>query len=123
MWEGIPVKRLTPKRYLKSFLDVSDSYKTSASLSVWAYFRQFSDWYETYFGHSQESPGVERLMGPNRNNMENYGELQSEARNMKLALWVPGENLSFGLLPERWKFRWITEQLFAKNEICSILKK
>ena len=57
MGEGIPVKRLTPKGYLKSFLDASESHKTSANLSVRAYFRQFSDWWETYFGHSQESPG------------------------------------------------------------------
>ena len=41
---GIPVKRLTPKSYLKSYLDVSNSHKTSANLSVRANFRQFSDW-------------------------------------------------------------------------------
>ena len=41
---------------------------------------------------------VERVMGHNRNNMENYGDLQPIARNMKPASWVPGENLSFGLL-------------------------
>ena len=58
MWEGIPVKRLTPKSYLKSFSDASESHKTSTNLSVRAYFRQFSDWQETYFGHSQESPGT-----------------------------------------------------------------
>ena len=51
------VKRLTPKSYLKSFLDASNSHETSANLSVRAYFRQFSDWQETYSGHSQESPG------------------------------------------------------------------
>ena len=44
MWEGISVKTLTPKSYLKSFLDASESHKTSANLSVRAYFRQFSDW-------------------------------------------------------------------------------
>ena len=38
------VKRLTPKNYLKSFSDASESHKTSANLSVQAYFRQFSDW-------------------------------------------------------------------------------
>ena len=37
-------KHLTPKSYLKSFLDASESHKTSANLSVRAYFRQFSDW-------------------------------------------------------------------------------
>ena len=64
MGEGIPVKRLTPKNYLKSFLDVSDSHKTSANLSVRAYFRQFSDWYVTYFGHSQKSPVIISLPQP-----------------------------------------------------------
>ena len=58
MSEGIPVKRLTPKIYLESFLDASESHKTSANLSVRAYFQQFSNWYETYSGHSQESPGM-----------------------------------------------------------------
>ena len=45
---------------------------------------------------------VERVMGPSRNNMENYGEMQPIVRDMKPALWVPGENLSFGLLPKRY---------------------
>ena len=62
MWEGIPVQRLTPKSYLKSFLDASESHETSANLSVRAYFRQFSDWQETYFGHSQELPGCEKAI-------------------------------------------------------------
>ena len=57
MWEGTPVKRLTPKSYRKSFSDASENHKTSADLSVRAYFRQFSDWYDTYFDHSQEPPG------------------------------------------------------------------
>ena len=39
----------------------------------------------------------ERVMGPNRHNMENYGDLQPIARSMKPALWVLSENLSFGL--------------------------
>ena len=43
---------------------------------------------------------VERVMGPSRNNMENYRDLQPIAQNMKPILWVPGENLSFGLLPK-----------------------
>ena len=43
---------------------------------------------------------VERVMGPNRNNMENYGDLQPVARNMKATIWVPGENFPFGLLPQ-----------------------
>ena len=41
----------------------------------------------------------ERVMGPNRQNMENYGDLQPIVRSMKPTLWVPSENLSFGLLP------------------------
>ena len=41
----------------------------------------------------------ERVMGPNRHNMENYGDLQPIARSMKPIFWVPNENLSFGLLP------------------------
>ena len=41
----------------------------------------------------------ERIMGPNRHNMENYGDLQPVARSMKPTLWVPSENFSFGLLP------------------------
>ena len=44
MWEGTPVKRLTPNSYLTSFSDASESHKTWANLSVRAYFRQFSDW-------------------------------------------------------------------------------
>ena len=36
----------------------------------------------------------ERVMGPNRHNMENFGDLQPIARSMKPALWVPSENLS-----------------------------
>ena len=43
---------------------------------------------------------VEREMGPNRDNIENYGELQPIAQNMKPTLWVTGKNLSFGLLPK-----------------------
>ena len=41
----------------------------------------------------------ERIMGPNRHNNENYGDLQPIARSMKPTLWVLSENLSFGLLP------------------------
>ena len=40
----------------------------------------------------------EKGNGPNRHNMENYGDLQSIARGMKLTSWVPGENISFGHL-------------------------
>ena len=39
-------------------------------------------------------------MGPNRHNMENYGDLQPIARSMQETLWVPSENVSFGLLPK-----------------------
>ena len=42
----------------------------------------------------------ERVMGPNRHNMENYGDLENIARSIKRTLWVPSENLSFGLLPQ-----------------------
>ena len=42
---------------MKSFLGASESHRTSANLSVRAYFRQFFDWWERHFGHSQESPG------------------------------------------------------------------
>ena len=41
----------------------------------------------------------ERVMGPNRHNMGNYGDLQPIAGSMKPTLWVPSENFSFGLLP------------------------
>ena len=36
---------------------------------------------------------VERVTGPNQNNMKNYGDLQSIAQNMKPTLWVPGEKI------------------------------
>ena len=39
-----PSKSLTPKRYLKSFSDASESHKTSTNLFVRVNFRQFSDW-------------------------------------------------------------------------------
>ena len=39
----------------------------------------------------------ERIMGPNRHIMENDGDLQPIAPSMSPTLWVPGENLSFGL--------------------------
>ena len=42
----------------------------------------------------------ERVMGPNRHNIENYGDLQPIARSMQATLCVPSENLSFGLLPK-----------------------
>ena len=42
----------------------------------------------------------ERVMGPNRHNMENYGDLQPIAQSMKPTSWVPGENVSFGLIPK-----------------------
>ena len=45
-----------PKNHLKSFSDASKSHKTSTNVSDRAYFRQFSDWQEKHFGHSQESP-------------------------------------------------------------------
>ena len=41
---------------------------------------------------------AEGVMGTNGNNMENYGDLQPIARNMKLQLWVMDENLSSSLL-------------------------
>ena len=34
---------------------------------------------------------VERALGPNRNDKENYGDVQPIARNMKPTLWVLGE--------------------------------
>ena len=40
----------------------------------------------------------ERVMGPNRHNMENYGDLQPAASSMKPTLCVLSENVSFGLL-------------------------
>ena len=43
---------------------------------------------------------IERVMGPNRHNMENYGDLRPTAQSMKPTLWVPSEDLSFGLLPK-----------------------
>ena len=42
----------------------------------------------------------EKVMGPNRHNMENYGDLQPIGRSMKPTLWVPSENISSGLLPK-----------------------
>ena len=44
------------KNHMKSFPDAPKSHKTSTNLSDRAYFRQFSDWWERHFGHSQESP-------------------------------------------------------------------
>ena len=41
---------------------------------------------------------VESVMGPNQNYMENFGNLQPIARNMKPTLWILGENLSFDFL-------------------------
>ena len=44
-------------------------------------------------------PG-EMIVEPTQNSdMENYGNLQPIAWNMKHILWVLGRNLSFGLLP------------------------
>ena len=43
---------------------------------------------------------VERVMGPERNDLEDCEDLQPIARNIKPTLWVPGKNLSFGLLPK-----------------------
>ena len=40
----------------------------------------------------------ERVMGPNQQIIENYGDLQPIARSMKSTLWMLSENLSFGLL-------------------------
>ena len=42
---------------------------------------------------------AERVMGPNRSNVENYGDLQLIVQIRKPTVWVQGENLSFGLLP------------------------
>ena len=39
-----PSKKINTKKLPESFLDASESHKTSANLSVRAYFRQFSDW-------------------------------------------------------------------------------
>ena len=39
-----------------------------------------------------------RVMGPNQSIMESYGDLQRIAQSMKPILWVPGEDLSLGLL-------------------------
>ena len=41
---------------------------------------------------------IERVMGPNRHNMENYEDLQPIARSVKSTLWIPSENLPFGFL-------------------------
>ena len=43
---------------------------------------------------------VERVVRPNRKNVENYEDLQPIAGNMKPAFWVPSENLILGLLSE-----------------------
>ena len=42
---------------------------------------------------------VERVMRPNRHNMENYGDLQPITLSMKGTLWVPGKTflLAFSL--------------------------
>ena len=40
----------------------------------------------------------ERVMESNRHTLENYGDLQPKARSMNSTLWVPSENLPFGLL-------------------------
>ena len=45
---------------------------------------------------------IEKVMGPNRHNMENYEDLQPIARSMKPTLWVPSEKLSFSLFPEEY---------------------
>ena len=42
----------------------------------------------------------ERVMEPNRHNLETYGDVQPVARSMKPSLWVPSKDLSFGLLPK-----------------------
>ena len=52
-----PSKNINTIKLLEKFLDASERHKTSTNSSVRDYFRQFSDWWETYFGHSQESPG------------------------------------------------------------------
>ena len=52
-----PSEKINTKKLPEKLLDASESHKTSANVSVRDYFRQFSDWWETYFGHSQESPG------------------------------------------------------------------
>ena len=44
MWEGFPEKKINTKKLVENFLDASESHKTSANLSVRAYFWQFSDW-------------------------------------------------------------------------------
>ena len=54
----------------------------------------------------------ERVMGPSRQSMENYGDLQPIARRMKPALWVPSENLPSGLLPN--------EHLSTLKERCHL---
>ena len=41
----------------------------------------------------------ERVIGPNRYNMENYGDLQSIARRMKPTIWVLSEKPFFWLHP------------------------
>ena len=42
--EKSPANILAKTNHLKSFLDPSESHKTSSNLSDRAYFRQFSDW-------------------------------------------------------------------------------
>ena len=39
-----PSKKINTKKLPEKLLDASESYKTSANLSIRAYFRQFSDW-------------------------------------------------------------------------------
>ena len=48
----------SPQKPPESFPDASKRHKTSTNLSNRAYFRQFSDWQERHFRHSQESPGL-----------------------------------------------------------------
>ena len=42
--------------------------------------------------------------------MENYGDLQLIARNIKPTLWVPGQSLSFGLFPNYLKYHHRTQE-------------
>ena len=63
-----PSKKINTKKLPEKLLDASESHKTSAGLSVRAYFPQFSDWWDTYFGHSQESPGT--IQSKDRGQME-----------------------------------------------------
>ena len=52
-----PSNKINTKKLPEKLVRCLREPKTSANLSVQAYFRQFSDWQEMYFGKFQKSPG------------------------------------------------------------------